>query len=195
MVRRSVLEVVGWFDENLPSVQDWDLYIRIAKSMNSPLLGASFCGTILEKTVLLRNLKAKAVGLDMFLEKHESEMSQIPSAFSAQIVEAGHYYCRSGSVSEGRHMFLRAIRVHPFAVRSYLFLFFRSWVLGSMTVLFPTQGVCVCLSILSERKMAQYLECVSHPIQQCWMLGHWWVARRGVCSMSGGARAWNGGTG
>ena len=119
MVRRSVLEVVGWFDENLPSVQDWDLYIRIAKEYEFATIGEPLLRYYFGRDSITRNLKAKALGLDMFLEKYESEMSQMPSALAAQMVEAGHYYCRSGSVSEGRHMFFRAIRIHPFAVRSY----------------------------------------------------------------------------
>lgn len=122
MARRSVLEEVGNFDEDLPSVQDWDLYIRIARSYEFAAATGSLVNYYLGKDSITRDFNAKAVGLRMLLEKHGNEMSAVPRAFAGQILKSGHYYCCAGSLLEGRRMFLRAIRIHPFAVNAYLFL-------------------------------------------------------------------------
>lgn len=120
MVRRSVLEAVGWFDENLQSVQDWDLYIRIAKEYEFATVGDQLVRYYLGEDSITRNYKAKAAGLSALLKKHENAMSARPSAFSRQLVQAGHYYVRSGAICQGQDMFLRAVRIYPFALRGYL---------------------------------------------------------------------------
>ncbi|MFO7904329.1 MAG: glycosyltransferase family 2 protein [Pirellulaceae bacterium] len=122
MVRRSVLGAVNGFDEDLPSAQDWDLYIRIAKICEFATVGDSLVCYRLGRDSITRNMRAKARGLQMALEKHGKELSRERRAFARQLAGAGKYYCRAGSCSEGRQMFLRAIRSHPFAMRAYLYL-------------------------------------------------------------------------
>lgn len=122
MVKRSVLEAAGGFDESLPAVQDWDLYIRIAKLCEFAAVSKSFVQYYLGKDSITRNMNAKGRGLKMVLEKHEKEMSRERRAFARQLAGAGKYYCRGGSCSEGRQMFRRAIRSYPFAPRAYLYL-------------------------------------------------------------------------
>lgn len=121
MVRRSVLDHVGGFDEDLPSSQDWELYIRIAQSYEFVSTSASLVRYHLGRDSITRNVRAKALGRRMVLEKHGKAMSDAPRAFSGQIVMAGHYYCRAGSCPEGRRMFMWAIRVYPLGVKAYSF--------------------------------------------------------------------------
>ncbi len=123
MVRRSALDHAGFFDEHLPSSQDWDLYIRIAYHYHfsvtpTPLLRYHLTGDSITK-----NLKAKALGRKMILNKYEDQIKKNPLAFSWQLTRTGHYYCRAGLTDEGHREFLRAIRVYPLSRWGYFYFF------------------------------------------------------------------------
>ena len=125
LVRRAILAEIGGFDESLSSSQDWDLYLRIAQGYKFLSVSDSLVLYHMGSDSITRNLIAKAHGRKMLLEKHESQMARFPEAFARQLVKTGHYHCRAGALSEGRRLFQRAMRIHPFAISPY-FLFFLS---------------------------------------------------------------------
>lgn len=121
LVRRAVLNEVGLFDESLPSSQDWDLYLRIAERYEFASVGEALVRYNLGQDSISRNLKAKALGRRMILEKYESQMTRFPEAFASQLVKTGHYHCRAGAIRDGRQSFRRAMRINPVAANAYLF--------------------------------------------------------------------------
>jgi GT2 family glycosyltransferase len=71
IVRKSIFDHVGLFDENLPSMQDWDMWLRLAKHapihrIPHPLIHYNNESTHRISTSLPRKLS----GLRMLLQKH-----------------------------------------------------------------------------------------------------------------------------
>lgn len=121
LVRRSVLNKVGGFDEQLASSQDWDLYLRIAEHHEFVSTSDSLVRYHVGGDSITRNARAKAQGRRMILEKYKGHMVRSPAAFARQLVKTGHYYCRAGELSEGRRMFRRAAHTYPLSVDAYLY--------------------------------------------------------------------------
>ncbi len=84
MARRAALQAVGGFDESLPSGQDWDLYIRLARlgpieAVEEPLVlyhvhGASITASAATSVAGHRRLR----------RKHAAAVAALPPALRAQ---------------------------------------------------------------------------------------------------------------
>ena len=71
MVRRSVLDAVGWFDPTLLSVGDWDMWIRLARSglpacVSDPLVGCRVHGP-----TITRNRRLMLAEVRIVAERHQ----------------------------------------------------------------------------------------------------------------------------
>jgi len=119
LIKRSVLEKVGGFDERLPSNQEWDLLIRVAQESKGYYMdvvvarahigaGADHIGGNLEKRIK---------GRELLLHKHYTALQQRP------IVLANHYFwlgllCRdNGEFRKARSYFFKAWLHHKLIMR------------------------------------------------------------------------------
>ncbi len=120
VVRRSLLERVGLFDERLPSFQDYDLWIRLSRHcefdyVSRDLLRCSMHGG----RKIWSDLEALDRGIDRMLEKHGSSPS-LRRNLAGHSLGVGVRYCSRGEAANGRRAFVRAIRLDPPRARPYL---------------------------------------------------------------------------
>jgi glycosyltransferase involved in cell wall biosynthesis len=123
IVRRPALDHSGYFDEQLPSSQDWDLYIRIAQKYHFSFTKKNLVRYHLSNDSITKNVRSKAFGRRMIIKKYEDQMKLNPPAFSRQVIKTGHYFCRAGLITNGRKEFIRAMRAYPFSVWTYFYFF------------------------------------------------------------------------
>jgi GT2 family glycosyltransferase len=114
MVRREVFEEVGGFDASLPARQDIDLWLRVARAHKIELVAEPV--TVQQEHDdgrISRRFGAKTAGLEMFLDKHYSDIVARPEVLAAHCVRIGTHYLKYGHPLRGRRWLLRALRERP----------------------------------------------------------------------------------
>lgn len=109
IVKKEVFDRVGYFDESLPSHQDIDLAIRIAKSfkglgINEPLVDVNMT----PHEQVGRSLEKKIAGREIILKKHSSEMPR--SVLAQHYFNLGLLYRTAGQYKNAKQNFGKALK-------------------------------------------------------------------------------------
>ena len=123
LLRKQCFERVGLFDANLPSQQDYDMWIRISKEyqfihISKPLLIHNF-----HNDRLSNNPEKLGQGIEIMLRKLGSESSMLRKNYCCRFQRLGVLYLTNGQTSKGRQACYKAINLYPFRMQVYLILF------------------------------------------------------------------------
>lgn len=110
IVKKYVFDDVGFFDEEMPSHQETELLVRIAKKykglgVNRPLVRVNMKKGY-EK--LGYDLSKKAAGREMILEKHKDEFARRPKALANHYFQIGLWYRNDNQLKKAREYFKKA---------------------------------------------------------------------------------------
>jgi glycosyltransferase involved in cell wall biosynthesis len=119
VVRKECFEKTGMF-ENLPRLQEWDLWLRISKHycfkhIDEPLVNA-YC----QPDSISRNMNDFIVARELILEKYFDEISKKPKILRRHYFETGTILCLNGEIEAGRNYFFKAMRINPFNAKLFL---------------------------------------------------------------------------
>lgn len=125
LIRRECFEKVGYFDTDLLSSQDLDMWLRIAQSYKMDAVTESLA--IVYKCHgerISENSERKYQGQRRILEKYEEHLKSNPEALSRRLKLTGSHAIRSGRASEAKEFFKDSLRYNPFQPDTvgYLFL-------------------------------------------------------------------------
>lgn len=126
LFHKSVIEKVGFLDENLPSIQDYDYYIRIARNhtiigLNNDLVDVYHdCGNRISD-----NLNKKITGQEMLTKKHRDVISD--KRISRHHITRGKILVSEGKMWRARREFLTSIFISPISLAPYFYLFSCIW--------------------------------------------------------------------
>ncbi len=128
VIRKECFEKVGVFDESLPRLQDWELFIRISKyyifdCIDEPLLNAFY-----SQDSISANQDAFFKASKLIIEKHIRTFKRNKYSLASWQYSIGFHLCQAGSKREGRMYLLRALRSNPFNIK-YLVVAL-SWLFG-----------------------------------------------------------------
>lgn len=121
LIKRECFERTGMFDEKLPILEDWELWIRISKYyhfkyIDAPLLISHYSpGGVNEPSF---PIKVKA--LKLILEKHFNDIKKDMKVLAGHYFYIGHVLCLSGKIVQGRNYFIKAIITYPLDIRFFL---------------------------------------------------------------------------
>lgn len=114
LIRRSCFSEVGFFDPDLQSCQDWDLWIRISKKYKfaavPKILATTYEG---HDGQISSNPKRKYYGHKRLIEKHRSDLEDSLIALSWQTRRLGLFAIQYGKNIEGLKYLLSAYRYNP----------------------------------------------------------------------------------
>jgi len=126
VVVAEYLKKVGMFDERLPRLEDWELWIRLSKYymfkfINKPLY-INYCQTT---GSISNDQNALIVAQKLILEKYFEEFKEQGKKFlSKKYFSLGNLLCQNGEMSRGREYILKAIRIYSFSIKYFCALFF-----------------------------------------------------------------------
>ncbi len=113
VVRKKAIERVGYFDERFPRLQDWDLFLRLAKHyrfkfIKKPLLTAyDIPGNISS------NLDALIRALRLLLGKHYEEIRRDRKLISKFYQRLGEAFLSNKQYKEGKKFLIKAFLADP----------------------------------------------------------------------------------
>lgn len=120
LVRRECLDKAGGFDERLPSFQDRDLWIRLARETRFAYVPEPLLDYYVHEKKVWTNPDALLKGLEIMLAKHGASAA-FRKACARRYLFCGVKLCDAGRFSDGRRALRRSIALHPWAIKSYLY--------------------------------------------------------------------------
>lgn len=115
VARRSDIEAVGGFDENLPSREEWDFYIRMLQVTDAAAVAEPLVLKEYNPEGMSRNVELSERDLMHVLEKHRKKYDdEWECRFRANYhFILGRRYAKTGEVARGRRHLLRSLRYDP----------------------------------------------------------------------------------
>lgn len=113
VVRKECFLKCGGFDERLPCLQDWDLWLRIASEydfsyLKEPLLNAYFSSDSIS-----RDLDGLIAANRYILEKNHVWFRERRILLSRRTGYLGSLFCLRGDLTAGRKCFARSLGIFP----------------------------------------------------------------------------------
>ncbi len=123
-VRRQCFEEVGLFDETLPSCQDWDMWIRLAKRCRFRAIPRPLVRYYRHGGPQISKARAAVrEGHERVFEKHiEAARALGPEVEAAFRFHIGRVLCGIGELQEGRGYLASALVVNPRFIRPAFYL-------------------------------------------------------------------------
>lgn len=120
VVRKVSLERVGYFDEKLPRLQDWELVIRLSKyydfkCIDEPLLTSPFTPDSISA-----NNDALVKAFELILNKHFKDFNKHKEILSKHYFNIGINLCLSNNFEKGRNYLIKAINIYPYNIKHLL---------------------------------------------------------------------------
>ena len=123
LIRKECFHQVGLFDDLLNAMEDWDMWIRIAKYYRFALIKVPLVKYRLHSNQKTRNLELKIITANRILVKYANELEIRREAHSKHCFRVGNRFCHMGKTKEGRRYLLKAISLYPFCIRYYICMF------------------------------------------------------------------------
>lgn len=110
-VRAECFERVGTFDQNLPPLEDWELWLRIAERYKFRFVDEPLVIAYLGSDSISRDDERKVRARERIVRKHRDRFPR--EQLANQLFWIGHGYLKVGQTAEGRRYLLEAIRTDP----------------------------------------------------------------------------------
>jgi glycosyltransferase involved in cell wall biosynthesis len=121
VAKRSCLEQLGGFDERLPSFQDYDLWIRLAREFDFESIADPLLRYSVHERQVWTDLEALIRGLEMMLRKYGADAG-FRKKSSGYFRTFGMRYCERNDAVHARDAFWRAAQLQPLQLKNYVYL-------------------------------------------------------------------------
>jgi glycosyltransferase involved in cell wall biosynthesis len=128
MVRRSVLDATGGFDETLPSSQDLDLWLRICQQFSADFIPEPLVKVAKgsDRGRITANVSGMTRGRDLFCAKHRERLVQ-DGVLHQYLRDSGWVYLREVRDARlARRSYLESLKAGPFAPLTYV-MYLAAW--------------------------------------------------------------------
>jgi glycosyltransferase involved in cell wall biosynthesis len=120
LIRRECFEKSGLFDERLPQLEDWEMWLRISKfyefkCIDEPLVIAYYTqhSVSTKQETLIEALK-------MILEKHYEEFAKNKRLLAEYEYWIGSLLCQIGEVPQGRGYLGKSMKLDPLNIKYFI---------------------------------------------------------------------------
>ncbi len=111
VTRRSLLREAGPFDETLPSAQDWDMCLRLARLGRFDLVPEVLVECDAGGSRISTDLQNLIGGFRAIGRKYQVDIERLGGEVAAtHAYRLGVHLCLAGEMAEGRHYLLRSVR-------------------------------------------------------------------------------------
>jgi len=125
LVRRECFDKVGMFDERLPRLQDWELWIRISKYYHFKCLDEPLVISYVVKDSISASQDAYIKAVKLIIGKHFEDFRRNRKLLAMYQCAIGNLLCQSGEMGAGRDHLFRGLKLYPLNIK-YLMAAFAS---------------------------------------------------------------------
>ena len=114
LIRRTALEAAGGFDPDLPSCQDWDLWVRISKNCEVALVNEPLVVRKVHSGQMTGDLQRKIAGRLQILKKFHDELGLRPKLRAVHFRRLALLFWMAGQFAQSTEYFRMALEDRPF---------------------------------------------------------------------------------
>jgi glycosyltransferase involved in cell wall biosynthesis len=122
LVRKECFKKVGLFDKRIPTHEDLDMWIRIAKYYNFRYVKDLLVVSWTHLNQVTNNSEALIEGVKRIQTKYGKELRKRPYSYSIRYFNLGNKLCHLGKTREGQKYFIKAISIYPFCIKYYIYM-------------------------------------------------------------------------
>jgi len=113
LIKKECFDRVGLFDESLPPLEDWELFLRISKYFSISYIDEALVAEF-ESEDSISKVKASNIrALRLILKKHYESFRKVPKALARYCFMIGDFLYRSGDKTDAREYLKNAFRLRP----------------------------------------------------------------------------------
>ena len=120
LIKKICFDKVGVFDETLPSCQDWDMWIRIAKYYSFDFVPDALAMHHIHGSQISVDLSAKIIGREKLIQKYKSDLLKSPESFSLILKRLAVLNFLIGEAKKGKKYLKESIKQYPFQKGVYI---------------------------------------------------------------------------
>ncbi|NPA54191.1 MAG: glycosyltransferase family 2 protein [Aquificae bacterium] len=113
VVRKKAIEDVGYFDERFPRLQDWDLFLRLAKKYKFKFIKKPLMISYDTPGNISSDIYALIKALRLLVGKHYDEIRKDKKIMSRFYQRIGEALFASGQQKEAKKFLLKALIAYP----------------------------------------------------------------------------------
>ncbi len=123
LIRKDCFEKVGYYDEELVGLEDWEIYLRISKYYDFKFIDKPLIIASLSQDSLSIKPSVMISATQMILNKHFNKFLNNKKALALNYGFIGSWSCLDGKLKEGRTFFRYAVKINPYFFSIYLAFF------------------------------------------------------------------------
>jgi len=123
IIKKKCFKKVGMFDERLPRLQDWELWIRISKFYEFKCVDEPLVISYHTPNCISENKDAHIKAFELILEKHFLEIRRNRKLLAHYQYLIGNLLCRIGNMAQGRSYLFGAIKSYPLNIKCLIVTF------------------------------------------------------------------------
>jgi len=117
VVRKECFGKAGMFDERLPRLQDWDLWIRISRYYHFLYVGEPLVEVYYTPDSISSDDKALIMAEKLILERYSNDIERNKKSLAKHLYVIGNLLCQNGEMDQGRDYLLEAARLYPLSIK------------------------------------------------------------------------------
>ncbi len=122
IVRKECFNRLGLFEERLPSLSDWELWLRISKYYEFKYIDEPLVTQYYTANSISTDLNAHIEARKLILEKHFEEFKKNKESLARYFFNIGARLCSVGKIRQGIKYFLKSFKIFPFNLRPLLII-------------------------------------------------------------------------
>jgi len=122
LIRKICFEKVGFFDETLPCLEDWEMWMRVSKHYEVDLIQKVLAKSYIHGEQLTTEPEGKIQARETILRKHYDDLAEHPSILTDHLNRLGILHVTIGNFGTARGYLVKSIRKRPLQRFAYLHL-------------------------------------------------------------------------
>jgi glycosyltransferase involved in cell wall biosynthesis len=117
IIRKECLEVVGLFDEQMPRLQDWDLFIRLSKKYHFIFIDEPLLIVHHSRDSISADDTALAEAMELILQKNFTDIEKDAGLLVKYYGIIGNQMISVGQMRKARSYFIEALKRNPWKIK------------------------------------------------------------------------------
>jgi len=117
VVKRKCFDAMGMFDTSLTSLEDWDLFIRMAASFNFGFINEPLVESMVRQDSITADRVNWYNGYAAVIEKNLGAFRKRRRLLAKHLGSIGHGFCLAGDMARGRRFLARSAVTNPLRLK------------------------------------------------------------------------------
>ena len=113
LIKKECFQKVGFFDEDLPYLEDWEMWMRISQYYKFDFIPDILVKRYIHGYQMTTIPEGKIQAREKIFKKHYDELSKHPLIFADHLNRLGILCCYDGNLIKARRYFLKSIKKRP----------------------------------------------------------------------------------